>query len=240
MSVVEVTDKARVHSLLEHDPALFLEAIDENALGVDGIVSVFCEDVEAPPNRLVVRWAQASLGLRSVAHLSATRVTGLDDVVSALPIDRTEYDAHVPFWASPMLGAAMSSQLLGAVALYRLSAATAAPSPVARQCTRVHDLDIVRPMFRKLAFDAPAYVLSLKDELVSVAVVTHMRDGRARISAYTVEEHRRRGFARGVLTALADELRAMKKQCPSMRITWKRWSMGCLRFPVLDWASTGS
>ena len=209
MPIIEITDKDRVAALLEHDPLRHLEAIDENALGVDGIVSVFCEDVPVPPSRLVVRWAQGSLGLRSILHVDAGTLSGLSDVVDALPDERAQYDALVPFFASPALGASFQSEVMGASALYTLDPQRLVASPVVQHAQRVTDMELVKPMFRKLADDAPAYALPLRNQIAAVAVVTHLRSSVARVQVYTVEEARKRGFGRGVLTALCEELLAM-------------------------------
>lgn len=215
MTAVEITDKEKIGAILSSDRVTFLEAIDENVLGMDGIVSVFT-DAEAS-NVLAVRWAQSALGLRHEARLSATRLSTLDQVFSALPRDRGAYDLLLPFWASGAAASGFLTEVVGARAIYSLEASVLKPSPVARQCVRVTDQDVLKSKFRKLAEDSPAYVLSLRDQLTSVAVVTHLRDEVARIDAYTVEEARGRGFGRGVLTALCEELLAMK-QTPTVVI----------------------
>jgi GNAT superfamily N-acetyltransferase len=209
VAVVEVTDKARVRALLADDPMTFAEAIDENALGVEGIVSVFADDQPRPLNMVVVRWAQGSLGLRSVAHVRGSKLTGLEEVVAALPADRTQYDALLPFWAAPAVSSAFQSEVVGAEACYRVDQERLRPAPAVRQCVRVTDHDLLKPMFRKLADDVPGYALALRGALASVAAVTHLRDGIARVRVYTVEEARQRGFGRGVLTALSEELLAL-------------------------------
>jgi GNAT superfamily N-acetyltransferase len=215
--VLEISDKARIDQLLAPEPEIALEAIDENALGVAGIVTVFSEDEPHPPNRFVVRWAQSAMGLRNAAQLYAGRLTGLEEVVNALPKDRGAYDVVLPFWASPALAQVFKTEVTGAEAVYLLEPGQLKSSPVVRQCTRVTESELLRPKFRKLAEDAPAYVLSLKGQLISVAVVTHLRHSVARLDVYTVEEARRRGFGRGVLTALAEELLAIKIR-PTMRV----------------------
>jgi GNAT superfamily N-acetyltransferase len=108
-------------------------------------------------------------------------------------------------------------EVLGASALYTVDRDRLRPSPVVRQCIRVTDRALLKPMFRKLADDAPAYALTLKDRVASVAACTHLRDGVARMHVYTVEEARRRGFGRGVITALAEELIALNVQ-PTLRV----------------------
>lgn len=209
MVIHEISDKEQIRRLLADDPALTLEALDENLLGVQGIVSVFAAEEQAPVNQMIVRWGQRHLGLGSVALLRAGRLTGLEDVVAALPADRGLYDVALPFWASPAITASFNAQAIGAEALYAVDRPRLVRAPSARQCTRLDDLEIIRPMFPKLAADAPAYVLALRGALVAVAAVTHLRDDIARLSVYVVEEARRRGFGRGVLTALAEELLAL-------------------------------
>ena len=208
MPVEETSERERVAELLSVDQLNFLEAIDENELGVDGIVSVFSEGGDRPPNLVSVRWAQADLGLRNFATLYASRVTGLEEVLRAMPRGRGDFELSLPFWASPAVGAACALEVRGAEALYVVDRDRLRASPVVRQCMRVEDLSPFRSKFRKLAKESSAYVLSLKGELTSVAVVTHLRFGLARLTVFTVEEARGRGFGRGVLTALAEELLA--------------------------------
>lgn len=228
MAIIEHLDKARIDALLSDDPIAGLEALDENATGVEGIVSVFAEDEPRPVNMLVVRWSQKHLGLGSIALLRAGRLIGLEALVEAVPADRGQYDLLLPFWASPVLGAKLGSkaappsgaepagaarqidvQLLGAEACYAVDKDRLKPSPAARQAVRVGDPEIIRPMFPKLASDTPIYVLSLRGALTSVAAVTHLHQDVARIAVYTIDTARGHGFGRGVLTALADELLAL-------------------------------
>jgi hypothetical protein len=211
MAIVEVLDKQRIHALIGTDPIANLEAIDENLRGVEGIVSVFASDTEAKPvNLMVVRWGQKHLGLGSIGRLSAGRLTGLEDVVAAVPADRGQYDVLLPFWASPAITSAFKASALGAEAIYAVDRDRLNRSPVAAKCERLSDPEIVKPMFPKLAPDAPIYVLSLRGALTSVAAVTHLQEDIARIFVYTVEGSRRHGFGRGALTALAEELLALK------------------------------
>ncbi|MCK6549190.1 GNAT family N-acetyltransferase [Myxococcota bacterium] len=211
MAIIEITDKARVHALLADDPITTLDALDENALGVEGLVSVFTTDQEpAPVNMVAVRWGQKNLGLGSLALLRAARISGLEELVEGLPADRGQLDLAMPFWASPAINARFNAQVIGAEATYVVDRARLVRSPVAPQCTRLDDPHVIKPMFPKLAADAPAYVLSLKGALTAVAAVTHLREDVARVHVYTVEDARRRGFGRGVLTALAEELLALR------------------------------
>jgi hypothetical protein len=210
VAVVEHTDKRAVHALLADDPVALLEAIDENALGVEGIVSVFALDEAHPVNMLVVRWGQKHLGLGSIGVLRAARLSGLEEIVAAVPIDRGQYEMLLPFWASGAIAGAFNTAVLGAEARYQIDRQHLRPSPVVAQCVRLDDPHVIKPMFPKLAEDAPAYVLSLKGELTSVAAVTHLREDVARVAVYTVESARGRGFGRGVLTSLAEELLALK------------------------------
>jgi len=208
--IIEITEKARVAELLADDPQIQLEAADENALGVDGIVTVFAEDDAHPRNMAVVRWAQGSLGLRSHVHLRARTLSGLEGLVAALPTDNTQYDAVMPFWAAGAVQGAFRAEVLGAEAVYEVDASRLRESPVVKQTKRVTDHELLKPVFRKLADDSPAHALALSGELASVAAVTHQRADHARISVYTVEPSRKRGFGRGVLTAVAEELLATK------------------------------
>ncbi len=200
MAVVELNDRARVEALTADSPMALLEARDESARGIDGIVSVFCADEADPADKIVVRWAQASLGLRSVAHVRARTLSGLAEVVAAVPSESQEYDALVPFWAAPALGTAFQSEVNGAAAVYESARGQLRSSPAPR---------LLQPIFRKLVEDAPAYALSVHGQLAAVAAVTHLREGLARVAVYVVEEHRRRGFGRGVLAAVTDELLAL-------------------------------
>src|SRR5688572_30371715 len=133
MAVVEITDRERLAPLLGEQPMRFLEALDESILG-DGIVSVFADDVAVPPNLLVVRWSQSALGLRSAVQLSAGCLTGLEEVVRALPSDRGHYDVSLPFWSSPAFAGVFKTEVLGAEACYWLPSARWVSSPVLRQC----------------------------------------------------------------------------------------------------------
>jgi GNAT superfamily N-acetyltransferase len=209
MAVVELNDRARVEALTADSPMALLEARDESARGIDGIVSVFCADEADPADKIVVRWAQASLGLRSVAHVRARTLSGLAEVVAAVPSESQEYDALVPFWAAPALGTAFQSEVNGAAAVYEIARGQLRSSPAARQAQRVDEPRLLQPIFRKLVEDAPAYALSVHGQLAAVAAVTHLREGLARVAVYVVEEHRRRGFGRGVLAAVTDELLAL-------------------------------
>lgn len=209
MPVTQITDKARITALLNDDPIVTLESLDENILGVDGLVSVFAPDVDDPPAMLVVRWGQKSLGLGSYAMLRAKRMTELAEVIEAFPVQNGEIDMALPFWASGAVAAQLRAQPLGAEAWYTLDKAHLKASPVVRQCQRLDDPHIIKPMFPKLAADTPAYVLALDNQLTAVAAVTHCTNDIARMSVYTVEEARGRGFGRGVLTALAEELLAL-------------------------------
>lgn len=208
--IVEVQDKARIHALLADDPIATLEALDENAAGIEGLVTVFASDAEDKPiNRLAVRWGQKNLGLGSLATLRAGRLTGLEELVAAFPAERGQFDLLLPFWASGAIIGAFNASVVGAEAIYAIDREHLIKSPVARQATRLVELEIIKPMFPKLAGDTPAYVLALRDQLTSVAAVTHLREDVARIFVYTVEGSRLRGFGRGVLSALAEELLAM-------------------------------
>lgn len=210
MAIREIQDKARIHALLADDPVVMLEALDENALGIEGLVTVFASDAETKPiNMLAVRWGQKNLGLGSVALLRAGRLTGLEDVVAAFPADRGQFDLLLPFWASGAIMSAFNATMLGAEAMYTVDRERLIRSPASRQCTRLTDLEIIKPMFPKLATDMPAYVLALRDQLTSVAAVTHLREDVARVFVYTVEPSRLHGFGRAVLTSLAEELLAL-------------------------------
>jgi hypothetical protein len=211
MPIIEVTDKTRIEALLKDDPIVTLEALDENALGTEGLVTMFVADTETRPvNQLAVRWGQKNLGLGSLAMLRAGRLTGLEDVVSAFPADRGQLDLLLPFWSSGAITSAFNATVVGAEAIYLVDRTALVKSNTARQAVRLDEPNIIRPMYPKLAKDTPAYVLALRDQLTSVAAVTHLREDVARIHVYTVEGSRRHGFGRGVLVALAEELLAMK------------------------------
>lgn len=208
-SIIEVSDRARVQVLLGQAPITLLEPLDESVCGVDGLVTVFAEDVTAPSNLLAVRWGQKNLGLGSLGHLSANRLSELPDLIEAFPADRGQLELRFPFWTSGAIAASFRTQEMSAEARYVLDKTTLRPSPVVRQCQRLEDPRVVKPMFPKLADDTPIYVLSLSGELVSVAAVTHLHQSAAVIHVYTTEAARGRGFGRGVLTALAEELLAL-------------------------------
>lgn len=210
MAAIEITDRSRIAGILEEHLVTNLEAYDECLLGVDGLVTVFAEDVERPASFVTVRWGQKSLGLGSVAQLTATRVLDLPPLLSAFPAERGLFDLAFPFWASSGVASGLVAEPVGALAYYQVDRARLAPSPAVRQCTRLDDLRVVKPMFPKLAEDTPVYVLALRGELVAVAAVTHLQKDVARCHAYTVEGSRGRGFGRAVLTALAEELLALK------------------------------
>ncbi len=209
MPVSELSDKNQIQALLSLEPMTHLEALDESILGVDGLVTAFC-DPELPQNRLIVRWGQKSLGMGSLGTLDASRLSGLSELVEAFPAERGHIELRFPFWAAGAIAASLRSEPVGAAAVYALEQGALTSSQVVRQCVRLDDTQIVKPMFPKLAKDAPAYVLSLRDQLMAVAAVTHLRNEVARVQVYTVETARNRGFGRGVLTALCDELLALK------------------------------
>lgn len=209
MPVSQITDKARITQLLEDDPIVTLEALDENIQGMDGLVSVFAPQTEDPAAMLSVRWGQKQLGLGSFGMLRARRMSDLAEVVESFPTDTGELDVVLPFWASGAVAAQLRAQPLGAEAWYSITKPWLVPSTVVRQCTRLDDISVIKPMFPKLADDTPAYVLALKDRLTAVAAVTHCQRDIARVAVYTVEEARGRGFGRGVMTALVEELLAL-------------------------------
>ncbi|MEQ9496116.1 MAG: GNAT family N-acetyltransferase [Deltaproteobacteria bacterium] len=218
MSVSQITDKTTITKQLEDDPIVTLEALDENILGMDGLVTVFAPDGEDPPAQLVVRWGQKSLGLGSYAMLRARRMTELAEVIEAFPAESGELDMVLPFWASGAVAAQLKAQPLGAEAWYELKKDWLVTSPVVKQCIRLDDPHVIKPMFPKLADDTPAYVLSLNQQLTAVAAVTHCARDIARVFVYVVEEARGRGFGRGVLTALAEELLALRLT-PTLRVS---------------------
>lgn len=221
MRVLEHTATARIERLLAPAPLAHAEALDEARLGGDGQVSVFADEgprdlaetgdgslERRPANLLTVRWGQQDLGLGNLAYLDASRLTGLDRLLAALPAGRGRYDLLVPFWAAPAFPATAGATVLGASALYVLGQDDHVPSPVAAQVQPLDAPEVVRPMFPKVVLDLPVLVLSLRGELVSVAAVTHRHGDIARVFAYTTEAARGHGFGRGVLTALAEALRA--------------------------------
>lgn len=207
--VVEITDRQRIARLLGRDPITLLEPLDESHHGQDGLVTLFAQDVEAPHNLLAVRWGQKALGLGSLAQLVATRLSELPDLVEAFPADRGQLDLRFPFWTSPAISSGLRTEQMSAEARYLVTKDGLRDSSVVRQCVRLDDVSVVKPMFPKLSDDTPVYVLSLKDELVSVAAVTHLMNDVAGIHVYTTESARGRGFGRGVLSALCQELLAL-------------------------------
>lgn len=209
MAVAERSERARITGILEEHLLANLEAYDECVLGEDGLVTIFADDDPAPASFLTVRWGQKSLGLGSVAQLTATRVLDLPPLLEAFPAERGLFELAFPFWASSGVASSLVAEPVGALGHYRVDRARLRPSPAVRQCVRLDDHQVVRPMFPKLAADAPAYVLALRGELVAVAVVTHLQRDLARVFAYTVEAHRGHGFGRAVLTALCEELLAL-------------------------------
>ena len=209
MAVVELAEPRRVQRLLGRAPLELLEALDESARGREGQVTVFAEDEPDPPSFLAVRWGQKDLGLGSWAALHATRLTGLEALLEALPEGRGRHDLWLPFWASPLLGGRFQVEPLGARAFYAVGVDTLRPSPVAARTTRLDDPSVVRPMFPKLVEELPIFVLALGGQLTAVAAATHAVGELARLAVYTVEAARGRGFGRGVLTALAAELLAL-------------------------------
>lgn len=217
MPVSQITDKATITKQLEDDPIVTLEALDENILGMDGLVTLFAPDGDDPPAHLVVRWGQKSLGLGSFAMLRARRMTELAEVIEAFPNQSGEIDLTLPFWASGAVAAQLRATPLGAEAWYALKKSWLVPSPVVKQCQRLDDVHVIKPMFPKLAEDTPAYVLALGGQLTAVAAVTHCAQDIARVFVYVVEEARGRGFGRGVLTALAEELLAIRLT-PTLRV----------------------
>ena len=210
MAVVETTDKSKIDQLLSADPIAFLEPLDESKHGMEGLVSVFHEDVEAPRNMLIVRWGQKNLGLGSLAHLVSSRLSELPELLDAFPKDRGQMELRFPFWASGAIGSKLKTADMSAEARYVLEQGALVPTNVVKHTERLDDPRVVKPMFPKLADDAPIHVLALEGQLVAVAAVTHLLKDVAAIHVYTTEASRGRGFGRGVLTALAEELLAME------------------------------
>jgi hypothetical protein len=209
VTIVEITDKQRIAELLSADPIANLEPLDESHHGVEGLVTVFAEEVEHPKNLLAVRWGQKNLGLGSIAHLIATRLSELGELIDAFPADRGRFELRFPFWASPAISSSLKTEELSMTARYLVDKRSLAKLPIARKAVRVDDLSIVKPIFPKLADDSPAYVMSLGDQLVSVAAVTHLLQDVANVHVYTTEQARGRGFGRGALLALSEELLAL-------------------------------
>jgi GNAT superfamily N-acetyltransferase len=210
VTIVEISDRARIQELLGPDPIANLEPLDESRHGVDGLVTLFAEDVSQPKNLLAVRWGQKHLGLGSIAHLVASRFSGLGELIDAFPTDRGQFELHFPFWTSPAISAGLKTMGgLSMTARYVASKVALGTSPIVRKAVALEDRAIVKPMFPKLVDDAPAYVMPMGDQLVSVAAVTHLLDDAANVHVYTTETARGRGFGRAVLLAIAEELLAM-------------------------------
>jgi GNAT superfamily N-acetyltransferase len=210
MAVEEISERSRIADLLAIDPVALLEPIDESRRGVDGLVTVFADEPEAgrPKVFLAVRWGQRHLGLGSIGHLVASRVVDLAELVAAFPADRGRIELRFPFWASFAISGGLSIEGLAAEARYVVDAESLTRSNAERQCVRLEDLAVIKPMFPKLAEEEPAYVLPIQGELASVAAVTHASAGVARVHVYTVEALRGRGFGRAALLALARDLAA--------------------------------
>ena len=208
MTIVEITDKQRIAELLSSDLISNLEPLDESHYGVEGLVTVFADE-EAPKNLLAVRWGQKHLGLGSIAHLIGSRLSELGKLIDAFPADRGQIELHFPFWASPAISAGLKTRDLSITARYVVDKRSLAKLPIAKKAVRLDDVQVIKPIFPKLADDAPAYVMSLGEQLVSVAAVTHLLHDVANIHVYTTEQARGRGFGRGALLALAEELLAL-------------------------------
>jgi hypothetical protein len=209
VTVVESSDKQRIAELLAADPISNLEPLDESHHGVEGLVTVFAEEVPHPKNVLAVRWGQKNLGLGSIAHLIAGRLSELGALIDAFPSDRGHFELRFPFWASPAISAGLKTEELSMTARYLVDGRSLAKLPIARKAVRLDDPQIIKPIFPKLAGDTPQYVMSMGEQLVSVAAVTHLLHDVANIHVYTTEQARGRGFGRGALLALAEELLAM-------------------------------
>ncbi len=209
MSIIEITDRARIAELLASDPIANLEPLDESQRGVDGLVTIFADDVPRPHDLLAVRWGQKHLGLGSIAHLMARRLSELGALIDAFPAERGQFELHFPFWASPAISSSLKTNDLSVSARYTIEKSALGSSPVMRKAVRIDDHRIVKPMFPKLAEDTPAYVLPMGEQLVSVAAVTHLLGDVAGVHVYTTESARGRGFGRAVLLALTEELLAM-------------------------------
>ena len=207
--IVEISDKQKIEALLGADPIANLEPLDESKHGVEGLVTVFAEEGDRPKNMLAVRWGQKNLGLGSIAHLIASRLSELGALIDAFPADRGQFELRFPFWASPANSAGLKTQELSMIARYLVDKQSLAKLPIARKAVRIDDRSIIKPIFPKLADDSPAYVMSMGEQLVSVAAVTHLLDDVANVHVYTTESARGRGFGRGALLALSEELLAM-------------------------------
>jgi hypothetical protein len=130
-------------------------------------------------------------------------------LIDVFPAERGQIELYFPFWASPAISAGLKTHELSMSARYIVDRRSLAKLPIAKKAVRLDDHRIIKPIFPKLADDAPAYVMSMGDQLVSVAAVTHLHRDVANVHVYTTEQARGRGFGRGALLALAEELLAM-------------------------------
>ncbi|MBK8013791.1 MAG: hypothetical protein IPK13_20880 [Deltaproteobacteria bacterium] len=220
MPWVEIVDRTRIEALFADDPRTFLEVLDENQRGVDGLVTVFAPESppESPPDSVTdtaktcfaVRWGQRALGLGSKAVLRAFRVGDVERLIPDLPW-RGHLEVRLPFWASGIVGAMFRTDALTAEATYELKPEAVRPPAALSYCVEVSkdEDDILGPIFPKRVPGSPAFLLAPGGGLASLAAVTHQYGGMARVSVYTVEEARGRGFGRAVLVALA---RALMRQ----------------------------
>ncbi|MCB9653711.1 MAG: hypothetical protein H6729_06235 [Deltaproteobacteria bacterium] len=220
--LVEITHRARVKALFGDDPRLFLEVLDESQRGVDELVTVFVPDAAqvgslssasaaaaaaSATTCLAVRWGQRALGLGSKAVLRALRVGDLEHLLPALPW-RGHLELKLPFWASGIVGSMFQTDALTAEAIYELTPDAAQRPAAMSHCVEVSpaDEDILGSVFPKRVPGSPAFLLAPGGALASLAAVTHQAQNTARISVYTLEEVRGRGFGRAVLSALSRAL----------------------------------
>jgi hypothetical protein len=210
MSVTRITLAEDQRRIFENDPVRNVEILD--VIDRDGAeaVAVFVDDPRRPVNAVSVRFGSGPMHLSNVVDVHAGRISGLQDVIEALPRGAGRYEFVCPFWVAPALEQVFKTEMQGPISRYVLPEGYLSPHPSARQCVPFggEDLDLVSFAFPRTVAEAPHRALVLRDTLVAVAVTTAMADGVAQIGIHVVEEHRGRGFGKGVASALAAALLA--------------------------------
>ncbi|MDF1561481.1 MAG: GNAT family N-acetyltransferase [Deltaproteobacteria bacterium] len=206
----EVEDAGGRRRLVEALAMAQVELLDTAERLPPESLSVFVDDPADPSGLLTIAWGAGPLGFSNEASLTAARITSLEELLGCLPRGHGTYRLTVPFWAAPAVSSLFKCELSGPVARYALLQGEPAPHPAAGQTEPLapDDLDIVAFAFPRAVPEAPHRALILKDELVAVAITTHLAGGVARIGVHVGEEHRGRGFGGGVARALIADLRA--------------------------------
>jgi len=200
--------------LLEREPLRYLELIEQLRRAPETPLSLYVDDLEAPANLAAVRWGGGALSLFNLVDIFPGRISGLFELLEALPRAQGSYEFFCPFWVAPALEQAFRTELQGPVARYRLDPAHLAPEPAARQSAKLttafddEDLGLLPFAFPHTVAGAPHRGLVLKGELVAVAAVTAQVAPYAALSVHVPAEHRGRGFGAGALLAAAEALLA--------------------------------